>query len=93
MAIISKNDSLGRIQHLVYSWLPASRVLSKSKFVITQGGAGSSYQAMALGIPIGVWPTHRNHELLGLILQDYGCGMLMDDSSNTNAEYLKHTLN
>jgi len=86
------SDQFGRIKHLAYSWLPSSRVLSKSKFVITQGGTGSSYQAMALGIPIGVWPTHRNHELLGIILQDYGCGMLMKNSSSTNAEYLQQNI-
>lgn len=83
------SDPLGRIKHLTYSWLPASRVLPKSKFVITQGGAGSTYQAMAHGIPIGVWPTHRNHEILGRVIQDYGCGMLMNYSSNTNVEYLQ----
>lgn len=69
----------GAFVHHYYSWLPSSQVLSRSKFVITQGGAGSTYQAISHGCPTGVWSNHLNQKLMGLLIQDFGCGALLDE--------------
>ena len=53
--------------------------------VISQGGAGSTYQALAKGIPAIVYPTHRNQAALGQILDRMGVGLLLDDSADTAA--------
>jgi len=52
--------------------LPGSEVLKRSSLAITQGGAGSSYQALGAKVPLGIWPAHRNHQLLGERLTQLG---------------------
>ncbi len=77
-------------RHLVYSWLPTWPILSKARFVITQGGTGSTYQALQKGIPVGTWPTHKNQELLGKIVQTAGIGVNLENSGvleGTDAQY------
>jgi len=64
-----------------YKWLPLSQMINRSKFVISQGGAGSTYHTLANGVACGVWPSHQNHTVMGLIVQNYGCGILINDSS------------
>jgi len=73
-----------QLKHRYYSWLPTSRVLTNSKFVITQGGAGSTYQALAHGKPVGIWSSQRNQKILGSIVQDFGCGTLLDEVTGVN---------
>ena len=80
------------IKHFFYDWLPASSLLPRAAFVITQGGAGSSYQAMMYGVPIGVWASHRNQWLLGNILQNYGNGVLIESTSDKIQSYLQKNL-
>src|SRR5690554_1988094 len=70
----------GLIEHLVYPQLPASKVIARSRLVITHGGAGSSYQALAQAVPLGVWPSHQNQYLLGSLIQKAGCGVLLEDA-------------
>ena len=69
--------------HHAYSWLPSSQVLDRSRFVITHGGAGSTYQALAHGTPVGIWPSHKNQTILGSVIQDLGCGRLLEDAAET----------
>ena len=51
----------------VYEWLPLSPLLRHCSAVVTSGGAGSSYQALAAGCPTLVVPSHQNHVILGKI--------------------------
>jgi UDP:flavonoid glycosyltransferase YjiC (YdhE family) len=60
--------------------VPAASVLARSSLCLTQGGAGSSYQAISCGVPVAVWPAHRNHELLGRRIEASGLGILLDRS-------------
>jgi len=64
-----------------YASLPGSQVLARSAFVITQGGAGSCYQALSAGVPMGFWPNHLNHYLLGSRLSELGAGILLDEDT------------
>jgi UDP:flavonoid glycosyltransferase YjiC (YdhE family) len=58
--------------------LPGSRILARSSFAITQGGAGSCYQALGAGVPMAIWPNHRNHYVLGERLQQLGLALVLD---------------
>jgi UDP:flavonoid glycosyltransferase YjiC (YdhE family) len=60
-----------------YQWLPGSQVLSRCKFVLTQGGAGSTYQALRAGVPVACIPSHRNHVALANRLHKLGAGILL----------------
>ncbi|MFK8013273.1 MAG: glycosyltransferase [Marinicellaceae bacterium] len=73
-----------------YSWLPASKLIKKSKFVISQGGSGSTYQALSYGVPCGVWPTHKNQEILGSIIEKKTYGLLLHNSVDVKEKL--HTL-
>lgn len=53
-------------------------VLARSRLCLTHGGSGSSYQALSCGVPVAVWPGHRNHELLGRRIEASGLGVLLD---------------
>lgn len=67
-----------------YNWLPGEKVLSRSRFAVTQGGAGSTYQALQAGVPVACWPFHRNHVILSRHLEATGAGLLIDKSEWIN---------
>jgi len=60
-----------------YQWLPGSQVLPRCKFVLTQGGAGSTYQALRAGVPVACTPAHMNHVALAHRLQSLEAGILL----------------
>lgn len=60
----------------VFSGVPMAPVLQRSVLAVTQGGAGSTYAALLQGVPVAVWPSHRNHELLAEMLARAGVGIL-----------------
>lgn len=60
-----------------YDWLPGSRVVERCRLVLTQGGAGSTYQALRAGVPVVCTPAHHNHVALARRLQQAGAGMLL----------------
>lgn len=62
-----------------YEWLPLHRILDRARIVVTQGGTGATYQALRHGRPVAVLPEHRNHEILGAIVQNRGAGMVCGD--------------
>ncbi len=62
----------------LYQWLPLEETLCRSKAVITQGGAGSSYQALEKKCPVFMFPTHQNHKILGNLITDLGIGFCID---------------
>ena len=55
--------------------LPGGQVARRAGFVLTQGGAGSVYQALLQGAPIGCWPSHLNHSVLAGWLESSGLAM------------------
>ena len=69
--------NLGQQLHLSYRWLPTQRILPISVFVITQGGTGSTYQALMFGVAVAVWPSHDNQKILGQVLEELGSGVLL----------------
>jgi len=71
--------NLGRRRHLSYRWLPTQQILPISAFVITHGGAGSTYQALMYGVAVAVWPSHNNQKILGQVLEESGSGVLLGE--------------
>jgi len=67
----TKGENVRKVgSHTIYSYksVPLSRLVPKAGAIITQGGAGSTYQALAAGKPVVIVPTHTNHALLGRLL-------------------------
>lgn len=65
-----------------YSRLSLRRLLPKAKLVVSSGGAGSTYLALEAGVPAVVWPSHRNHQILGEIIEQMGLGILVRDGQD-----------
>lgn len=61
-----------------YSSLPGDKVLARSMLAITQGGAGSCYQALSAGVPLGISPSYHNHDLLAKRLAQLGLAFMLD---------------
>ncbi len=80
-------------KQITAQWLPATKVLRNSSFMVTQGGTGSSYQALMHGVPLGFWPTLANHQILSKVLQDYGVGIRLDLVGNDIAEIVQTRVN
>lgn len=58
--------------------LPLAAVMAKAGAVLSQGGAGSTYQALAAGKPMAIKPTHINHAILGDMVERLGAGIAAD---------------
>ncbi len=65
----------GGVAQFQYEWLPLEEVLEKTKIVVSQGGTGSSYQALSKGVPVIALPKHSNQQILGEILEKLGVGV------------------
>lgn len=61
-----------------FDWISLERTLSRSRILVSHGGAGSTYLALSLGVPVIVIPQHRNHELLGQILEAANLGICIE---------------
>ncbi|WP_371229638.1 glycosyltransferase [Roseovarius sp. 2305UL8-3] len=72
-------QSKGLADHY-HGWLPLKAILAKSRFCVTQGGAGSTYMALAAGVPVGVVPTDPNHRILGELIEQAGLGLCSVDN-------------
>jgi UDP:flavonoid glycosyltransferase YjiC (YdhE family) len=59
---------------LLYSGVPLSPILEKSPLAITQGGVGSTYAALTHRVPVAVWPSHHNHDIMAEVLAEAGVG-------------------
>ena len=75
---------------LAYSWVSISPMLAKCALATTQSGAGSTYAALSEGVPVAVWPTTRNHEILGNFVQRAEAGMSFDELSSLGADEALH---
>lgn len=71
-----RHSRASSITKLSYDWLPGRKVLKRSIFAMTHGGTGSAYQALELGVPVGCWPNHQNHKILGLRLEKMNLGVV-----------------
>jgi UDP:flavonoid glycosyltransferase YjiC (YdhE family) len=70
-----------------YDTLPGGKVLDRAILAITQGGAGSCYQSLSAGVPMGISPSYHNHNLLGRRLAQLGLAFILDmDTMETALE-------
>lgn len=65
-----------------FDWAPLAEILPKASLVLTQGGSGSTYQALAHKTPVVILPTHKNQALLGKILEDKGLAICINTNDN-----------
>jgi UDP:flavonoid glycosyltransferase YjiC (YdhE family) len=72
------DDALVSVPISYYNSLPGGKVLDRSILAITQGGAGSCYQALGAGVPLGISPSYHNHNLLGKRLAQLGLAFMLD---------------
>jgi UDP:flavonoid glycosyltransferase YjiC (YdhE family) len=75
------------IKHHYFDWLPANEILKRTKLVISQGGSGSTYQALAHGVPCAIWASHLNQKILGEVIQESGSGVLLN-ANDSSVDYL-----
>jgi UDP:flavonoid glycosyltransferase YjiC (YdhE family) len=61
-----------------FKFAPLRPLVHRAALVVTQGGTGSSYHALSLGIPLGILSTHQNHVVLGSILEELGVAVCLD---------------
>lgn len=59
--------------------IPLSPLLARAPLAITQAGAGSTYLALAAGVPVALVPNHKNHVILAGDLERAGVGALVSD--------------
>ncbi|NNE57672.1 MAG: hypothetical protein HKN36_06150 [Hellea sp.] len=65
-----------------FEWLPLDQLYSHAGFAVTQGGSGSTYQAIAKGVPSLTFPTHINQEIFGNILEKAGLSVCIGLNDN-----------
>jgi len=65
-----------------FKLLPLNRILDRADAVVTQGGSGSSYQALFHGAPVIAFPTHINQQILGRIIEQAGLGVSIGLNEN-----------
>ena len=58
--------------------LRLSAILPRCRLVLTHGGTGTAYRALASGVPVCCWPAHRNHALLADRISQLGMGLTLD---------------
>lgn len=73
-------QTISNMLHSSWPTLPLSQIAERSKLFVTQGGAGSTYQALASDKPVYVVPRHQNHVIMGQILRQLDCGSLATQS-------------
>ena len=64
-----------------YSQLPGRLMAEHAYVVVTQGGAGSSYQALSSGTSICCWPAHINHALLASRIEHLSACLFLEPNS------------
>lgn len=72
------DDALVSVPISYYNSLPGGKVMERSILAITQGGAGSCYQALSACVPLGIAPSYHNHHLLGKRLAQLGVAFMLD---------------
>ncbi len=77
VVLVGQNYSNIENVDLTLKFAPLGFLLQRSNLIITHGGTGSTYQALSYGKPIIIFPSLRNHEILGSLIEDLGAGMSM----------------
>lgn len=62
-----------------HSMAPIRPFLDEAPLVLTHGGTGSTYMALAAGKPVSILPHHRNQLILGQLLERLGVALLLDE--------------
>jgi len=62
----------------MFERLPLDDLLAQCCAVISQGGSGASYQALAHKTPVMIAPSHKNHLILGRRLEALGYGAVIN---------------
>lgn len=68
-----------------FEWLPLGEVLKRTKAVVSQGGVGSTYQALQMGIPTFILPGHKNHQIFGDLIAKLGVGMCIGEEASSHS--------
>jgi len=79
------DDAFVAVPISYYNSLPGDKVLDRSILAITQGGAGSCYQALSAGVPLWISPSYHNHNLLGKRLVQLGLAFMLDTDTMETA--------
>jgi UDP:flavonoid glycosyltransferase YjiC (YdhE family) len=58
--------------------LPIEKLLPRAACVVTQGGAGSTYQALAAGKPVFVWPALPTHYVMANLIERLAAGLCLN---------------
>lgn len=82
---LAENTSIANGVDFAVKRTPLDRIYSKTRLAITQGGAGSTYQALSHGVPVIIYPSHRNHQIMGKVIEKAGLGV----SINSNEDIQK----
>lgn len=68
-----------------FEWLPLGEVSKRTKAVVSQGGVGSTYQALQMGIPTFILPGHKNHQIFGDLIAKLRVGMCIGEETSSNS--------
>lgn len=68
-----------------FEWLPLGEVLKRTKAVLSQGGVGSTYQALQMGVPTFILPGHKNHQIFGELITRLGVGMCIGEETSSHS--------
>jgi UDP-N-acetylglucosamine:LPS N-acetylglucosamine transferase len=58
-----------------FDYLDLGPLLDRSALMVCQGGTGTAYAALEAGVPVVTIPSHRNHEILGRLIEQRGFGV------------------
>ncbi len=75
-----------RVPVQAFSRLAIRQLLPRVRLVLSSGGTGSTYLALEAGVPTVVWPSHRNHAIMGEILEEMELGLLAREERDTGAD-------
>ncbi len=68
-----------------YQWIPQSAVFPHVRAVLCHGGSGTTWGALAAGIPVGVWPFFADQEANGRLVAKAGAGIMKRGNGASNA--------
>lgn len=77
--VMTGTGALPDYADFIFERLPIDDILPQCRAVVSQGGSGASYQALAQKTPVIIAPNHKNHVILGQRLDKLGLGVLIKD--------------
>jgi UDP:flavonoid glycosyltransferase YjiC (YdhE family) len=61
----------------VEQWVPQSDVLAHASVVVCHGGSGTTFGALAAGVPLVVCPLFADQGMNGRVVESGGCGLVV----------------